>query len=920
MFSEGTEAMRNLLGGKGAGSAEMTRAGMPVPPGFTITTEACLEYFSIPGNLPAELRDKLSDELDRDSLGTFPRQLADQIQDSLSEQTGNFPSGMSDQIRAAMRLIEKQTGKRFGDQDNPLLVSVRSGARVSMPGMMDTVLNLGLNTVTLQGLIKLTADERFGWDSYRRFIQGYGSIVLGVNSELFEEIISSHKQTLNKKEDTDLTASDWQMVVAEFKALVLREAGQHFPDRPEVQLDGAIRAVFGSWFGQRAVDYRNYENFPHDWGTAVNVQTMVFGNLGDKSGTGVAFTRDSITGEKVLFGEYLLNAQGEDVVAGVRTPKDIATLQHTMPNVYRQFEDYANKLELHYREMQDLEFTIEEGELYMLQTRAGKRSPRSAVKIAVDMVEEGLIDRQTALKRISPAQVDAHLHPQIDPAMTLRPIATGLNASPGAATGKAVFDADEAERRAHNGEQVILVRPFTSPDDFHGMAVSTGILTALGGATSHAAIVARQIGLPAVVGSEGISIDLKARLFRTSEATVKEGDLITIDGTEGNVISGAPPLVDPEITPELELLLTWADAERKLDVWANADTPEEAAMALDYGATGIGLCRTEHMFREGDRLPLVQEMILAKSEKERVKPLERLLPIQREDFYRIFKAMNDLPVIIRLLDPPLHEFLHSVHEIADELDSLEAAGDTDALIQAQQMLRRAEDLQETNPMLGLRGCRLGILLPDVYKMQVRAIIEAAIQLKVDGLSSRPEIMIPLVSHVNELRTVEAELREVANQVQAEKGISVTFKFGTMMEVPRACLLAGEIAEIAEFFSFGTNDLTQTTYGISRDDAEGKFLIDYRDKGILPHNPFQVLDADGVGQLMSLAVTKGRAQAETDKKKLEIGICGEHGGDPESIFFCHGLGLDYISCSPYRVPVARHAAAQAAIELQVNNDN
>ncbi len=921
MFSEGTESMRNVLGGKGAGSAEMIRAGMPVPPGFTITTEACLEYFRIPSNLPEELADELTAEIEKDTTSDFPRALADRIQDALSKRQGDFPPGMADQLRTAMASIEAEKGAKFGNAKNPLLVSVRSGARSSMPGMMDTVLNLGLNATTLQGVIARAGDdgERFGWDSYRRFVQGYGSIVLGMESREFEGIITSRKAALGKDDDTDLSADDWKVVVDEFKSLIESKTGHDFPEEPEEQLDGAIRAVFGSWFGQRAVDYRNYHSLPHDWGTAVNVQTMVFGNMGDTSGTGVAFTRDAVTGEKVLYGEYMLNAQGEDVVAGVRTPENIATLQQRMPEIYQQFQDYADKLELHYREMQDLEFTIEDGELYMLQTRAGKRSPRAAVKIAVDMVGEGLIDQVTALQRVEPEQVDAHLHPQVDPAAEIVPIATGLNASPGAAVGKAIFDADEADRRGRDREDVILVRSETSPDDFHGMAVAQAILTARGGATSHAAIVARQLGLPAVVGSEGINIDLESRSFEAGGVTITEGDLITVDGTSGNVMRGEAPLVAGEITPELERLLGWADEQRRLMVWANADTPEEADLARGYGAQGIGLCRTEHMFREGDRLPIVQEMILAEGAEERIPSLDRLLPIQRADFHGIFKAMEGLPVVIRLLDPPLHEFLHSVNELSEELGELEAAGDSEGLARTRQMLSRAEELYEVNPMLGLRGCRLGIMMPDVYRMQVRAIVEAAIELKQEGVVAKPEIMIPLVGHINELRAVEAELREVANDVQKEKGVTVDFKFGTMMEVPRACPTAGEIAEIAEFFSFGTNDLTQTTYGISRDDAEGKFLLEYVEKGILPDNPFQVLDTRGVGHLMEIAVARGKAAAATLKKDLEIGICGEHGGDPASIEFCHGLGLDYVSCSPYRVPVARHAAAQAAIDLQVTRD-
>ncbi len=921
MFSEGSESMRNLLGGKGAGSAEMVELGLPVPPGFTITTEACLEYFRTPGNLPDELAAELTAELGKDTTGDFPRDLADRIQAALAKRQGEFAPSVSAQVQEALAAVEAEKGAEFGHADNPLLVSVRSGARASMPGMMDTVLNLGLNATTLQGVIARSGEdgERFGWDSYRRFVQGYGSIVLGVESEEFENIITTNKARFGKKDDPDLSADDWKVMVEEFKALIKSETGHDFPEEPREQLDGAIRAVFGSWFGQRAVDYRNFHSLGHDWGTAVNVQAMVFGNMGKTSGTGVAFSRDSVTGEKVLYGEYLLNAQGEDVVAGVRTPEKIGTLQEAMPSIYQQFLEYAKKLELHFREMQDLEFTIEEGTLWMLQTRAGKRSPRAAVKIAIDMVDEGLIDHITALQRVEPEQVDAHLHPQVDPNTEISPIATGLNASPGAAIGTAIFDADEADRRGRDGEEVILVRPETSPDDFHGMAVAQAILTARGGATSHAAIVARALGLPAVVGSEGIRIDLEGRQFTAGGVTVNEGDLITVDGTSGNVMLGETPLIPGEITPELERLLGWADEQRRLMVWANADTPEEAELAREYGAEGIGLCRTEHMFREGDRLPIVQEMILAEGEEERGPSLDKLLPIQRNDFHGIFKAMEGLPVIIRLLDPPLHEFLHSVNELRDELHELEAAGDTEGLARAQKMLSRAEDLYEVNPMLGLRGCRLGIMLPDVYRMQVRAIIEAAIQLKQEGVTVMPEIMIPLIGHINELRTVEAELREVANAVQKEKGVEVDFKFGTMIEVPRACLTAGEIAQIAEFFSFGTNDLTQTTYGISRDDAEGKFLLEYVEKGVLPDNPFQVLDRNGVGQLMEIAVAKGKRAAATFKKNLEIGICGEHGGDPASVHFCHGIGLDYVSCSPYRVPVARHSAAQAAIEVQVTRD-
>ena len=865
LFNEGDQSMRNLLGGKGAGVAEMTRSGMPVPPGFTITTDACRAYF---------------------------------------DGQGEFPEGLEGQIDAALRAVEDEAGKRFGDPANPLLVSVRSGARVSMPGMMDTVLNLGLSQATLKGLEERSGQSRFAYDSYRRFVQGYGSIVLGLESRRFEHVIQEHKDRLGKSGDSELSAADWSAVADDFKRLIESETGSAFPEDPVDQLYGAIRAVFDSWHGRRAVDYRNFHGLPHDWGTAVNVQTMVFGNMGQDSGTGVAFTRNSVTGDHELFGEYLLNAQGEDVVAGVRTPAQIATLADQLPEVYAQFEANAEQLERHYGDMQDLEFTIEEGRLWMLQTRAGKRSPRAAVKIAVDMADEGIIDRATALARVEPAQVDAHLHPQVDPNVAVEPVAVGLNASPGAAVGRVVFDADEAAERGRAGEDVILVRPETSPDDFHGMAVAKAILTARGGATSHAAIVARALGLPAVVGCEQLRIDLDAGRVRVGPTQIEADDTITVDGSTGNVILGEAPLIPGQITPELETLLGWADQQRRLQVWTNADTPQEAVQAREFGAQGIGLCRTEHMFREEDRLPIFQDMILAETESDRRAALARLLPIQRADFYGILKAMASLPVVIRLLDPPLHEFLSGVEE---ELVELRESGAGPAeLAAAERKVRRVADLHEENPMLGLRGCRLGIVYPEIYEMQVRAIVEAAIQLEEEGVDAHPEIMIPLIGHINELRTVEASLRNTAEAVARERGRSPSYKFGTMMEVPRACLTAGEIAEVAEFFSYGTNDLTQTTYGISRDDAEGKFLLQYVEDQILPRNPFQVLDAIGVGELMRLGSSAGRAA----RPDIEIGICGEHGGDPESIAFCEEIGLDYVSCSPYRVPVARLAAAQA----------
>ncbi len=866
LFSEGDQSMRNLLGGKGAGVAEMTRSGMPVPPGFTITTEACLAYF---------------------------------------EAGGQFPDRLIEQVDEALAAVEQATGKTFGGS-NPLLVSVRSGARVSMPGMMDTVLNLGLTSETLAGLQALTGEDRFANDSYRRLVQGYGSIVLGLASRQFEHVIESHKKILSKTADTDLSGAEWSAIADDFKALIEAETSSPFPQDARAQLHGAIRAVFDSWHGRRAVDYRNFHGLPHNWGTAVNVQAMVFGNKGPSSGTGVAFTRNSVSGERELFGEYLLNAQGEDVVAGVRTPAQIATLAEQLPEIYAQFESHAGRLELHYRDMQDLEFTIEEGRLWMLQTRSGKRSPRAAVKIAVDMANEGIIDRATALARVESAQVDAHLHPQIDPDASVKPFATGLNASPGAAVGIAVFEADDAAEKGRAGESVILIRPETSPDDFHGMSVAKAILTARGGATSHAAIVARALGLPAVVGCEELSIDVDAGRLSIGDVTVNAGDLLTVDGSTGNVMVGAAPLIAGEITPELETLLSWADAERRLEVWTNADTPEEAVLARSFGAQGIGLCRTEHMFREEDRLPTFQEMILAETEEDRRAALDRLLPIQRTDFYGILKAMAGLPVVIRLLDPPLHEFLHGVDE---ELTQLRAKGGSDAAIaEAERKVRRMQELHEFNPMLGLRGCRLGIVYPEVYEMQVRAIIEAAVRLEREGVDAKPEIMIPLIGHINELRTVESNLRITAEKVAGEQGLSPSYKFGTMMEVPRACLTAGAIADVAEFFSFGTNDLTQTTYGISRDDAEGKFLLQYVEQGILPVNPFQVLDAEGVGSLMRQGAEAGRAV----RPDIEIGICGEHGGDPDSIAFCEEIGLDYVSCSPYRVPVARLAAAHARV--------
>ncbi len=873
-FAEGNAKMRDLLGGKGAGVAEMTGAGLPVPPGFTITTEACNAYYQAAG--------------------------------------GAFPDGMWEQVLTALAEVEKQTGKKFGDPSNPLLVSVRSGAKFSMPGMMDTVLNLGLNEKTLKGLIERTKNERFANDSYRRFIQMFSKIVLEIEAAKFEHLLDQMKEKVGAKQDTDLTGEHLKALVQQFKDLVKRETGQEFPNDPLEQLRLAVQAVFRSWNNRRAIDYRNFHKIAHDLGTAVNVQTMVFGNMGADCGTGVAFTRDPSTGEKKLFGEYLLNAQGEDVVAGIRTPQPIAVMAQELPQVYGQFEKIGRQLEGHYREMQDLEFTVENGRLYMLQTRTGKRSAAAALKIAVDMVEEGLISKEEAVGRVEPVQIEQLLHRRIDPNAKVEVIAVGLNASPGAATGKAVFDADTADEMGSKGEKVILVRPETNPDDVHGMLAAQGILTARGGATSHAAVVARSVGKPCVAGCEAIRVDPEKRQFSANGRVVKEGDLISINGSTGEVILGAVPLIDPEMTPDLHKLLGWADDIRRLQVWANADYPRDAKIAREYGAQGIGLCRTEHMFFETERLPVVHRMILAENEAERDEALAKLLQFQRDDFRGIFREMDGLPVVIRLLDPPLHEFLPSYEELLVEVTELRHDGKHPQLLaEKEALLRRVAAMREANPMLGLRGCRLGLMFPGVNAMQVRAILLAAIDVQREGVKVHPEIMIPLVGHVNELKAIREELETVAKQIEKEEGVSTPYKFGTMIEVPRAALTADEIAQYAEFFSFGTNDLTQMTFGISRDDAEGKFLLDYVKRKLLPDNPFQVLDQTGVGKLMKMAVEGGRAT----RPDIELGICGEHGGEPSSIAFCHRLGLNYVSCSPYRVPVARLAAAQAALAAQ-----
>jgi pyruvate,orthophosphate dikinase len=893
--AEGNGGMKDLLGGKGAGLAEMTRAGLPTPPGFTITTAACNDYFAAGEKLP---------------------------------------DGLWDDVLDALRDVEKQTGKGFGDPSNPLLVSVRSGARFSMPGMMDTVLNLGLNEATLAGLIKLTGNERFGWDAYRRFIQMFGRIVMDVKAERFDEPLEAKKHAHGKDaRDTDLTVDDLQTLVEEFKRVVKADTGRDFPTDPLEQLDLAIKAVFASWFGKRANDYRNSQKIAHDLGTAVNVVTMVFGNMGDDSGTGVAFTRNPNTGENELYGEYLTNAQGEDVVAGIRTPSPISQLASDMPQVYDEFNRIGHQLEQHYRNVQDLEFTIERGRLYMLQTRDAKRTAAAAVRIATDMVDEGVISPEEAVGRIEPAQVDQLLRATFDPnaLKSARRIVKGLNASPGAAVGRAVFSADDAVEWVSRGEKVILVRIETSPDDFHGMAVAEGIITARGGATSHAAVVARQIGKPCVAGSAALDVSYGSKSASCSITGIdfKEGDWLSLDGTTGDLYLGQLPTVQArfEDQPELQKILGWADGIRRMGVWTNADKPEEAAQARSYGAEGIGLCRTEHMFREGDRLEIVRGAILVANaatrakakaaagdsltddEKESVATFDaamaKLEALQQGDFEGIFKAMDSLPVVIRLIDPPLHEFLPNLEEQLVKVTRAEDKGG--ASEEDEELLRTIKSMHEQNPMLGLRGVRLGLMIPDFVKVQTRAILNAQIAVKQAGGNPIAKIMIPLVGHVNELARTRELLEAEAKAVETKAGVDVDYKFGTMIEVPRGALTADEIAREASFFSFGTNDLTQMTFGFSRDDAEGGFLLKYVEDKILPVNPFQTLD-DAVVGLMKIAVDKGRAT----RPNLEIGICGEHGGDPESIAKVERIGLDYVSCSPFRVPVARLAAAQATL--------
>jgi pyruvate,orthophosphate dikinase len=897
--AEGNGNMKDLLGGKGAGLAEMTLAGLPTPPGFTITTVACNDYFAAGKQLP---------------------------------------DGLWQDVLDAMKEVEARAGKGFGNPANPLLVSVRSGAKFSMPGMMDTVLNLGLNDETLHGLIALTGNERFGWDAYRRFISMFGRIVMDVRAERFDEPLEHAKARHGADaKDTDLTVEDLKSLVGVFKAVVREDTGREFPADPYEQLDLAIKAVFASWFGKRANDYRNSQKIPHDLGTAVNVVTMVYGNMGDDSGTGVAFTRNTFDGTNELYGEYLTNAQGEDVVAGIRTPSKIAKLQEDMPEAYEEFVRIGRQLERHYRDVQDLEFTIERGRLYMLQTRVAKRTAAAAVKIAVQMVDEGLITKEEAVGRIEPAQVDQLLRAQFDPKvrLTAQMVAKGLNASPGAAVGRAVFSADDAVAWVARGEKVVLVRVETSPDDFHGMVPAEGILTARGGATSHAAVVARQIGKPCVAGCSELLVDYGSKTAKSSLTGVSfaEGDWISVDGSTGEVFVGALPTVEArfEDQPELQQILGWADEIRRLGVWTNADKPEEAAQARAWGAQGIGLCRTEHMFREGDRLAIVREAILVANVATRAKAkiaageavtadetdavatfdaaMAKLEALQQGDFEGIFKAMDGLPVVVRLIDPPLHEFLPNLEEQLVKVTIAEEHGG--ASDEDKQLLATIKSMHEQNPMLGLRGCRLGIMIPDFVKTQTRAILNAQVAVRRAGGNPIAKIMIPLVGHVNELRVTRALLAAEADQIVAAAGdISVDYKFGTMIEIPRGALTADEIATEASFFSFGTNDLTQMTFGYSRDDAEGGFLLKYVEDKILPVNPFQTLD-DAVAGLMKIAVDKGRST----RPDLELGICGEHGGDPESIHKCEQIGLDYVSCSPFRVPVARLAAAQAALSTQ-----
>jgi len=866
--TDGNASQRNLLGGKGANLAEMSSLDLPVPPGFTISTEVCTYFYDNEKNYPAELKS---------------------------------------QVEKALSSIEEETGMKFGDTKNPLLVSVRSGARVSMPGMMDTVLNLGLNDETVEGLAKASGDDRFAWDSYRRFIQMYSNVVLGLSHHDFEEILENAKQDLGFEEDTELSAAQWKDIVSDYKEFVEADLGQPFPQDPQEQLWGAIGAVFKSWQTQRAVTYRRIHTIPESWGTAVNVQAMVFGNMGADCATGVAFTRDPSTGENYFYGEYLVNAQGEDVVAGIRTPQSLTkqarekegsnlpSMEETMPDVFKQLDDVRLKLEKHYKDMQDIEFTVQRGKLYMLQTRTGKRTAAAALKIAVDMADENLITRDDAILRLEAGALDQLLHPTLDPAAHREVLGRGLPASPGAASGKIFFTADEAEKQAKGGEDVILVRIETSPEDIHGMHAAKGILTTRGGMTSHAAVVARGMGRPCVAGAGGVRIDMKEKTLSAAGLELHEGDTLTIDGTTGEIMKGEVATLQPQLSGDFATIMEWADSKRRMKIRTNAETGADAKIAIKFGAEGIGLCRTEHMFFEPSRIQKVREMIFAENTEKREEALKHLLPEQRKDFQEIFSVMKDLPVTIRLLDPPLHEFLPQ--EEADVKNFAEIAGVSEANVK-----RRLGELHETNPMLGHRGCRLGITYPEIYAMQVRAIIEAALVEK-----AKPEIMIPLVAFSPELKAMKKLVTETVEQVFNEKHERVDYLVGTMIELPRAALTADELADDAEFFSFGTNDLTQTTMGLSRDDA-GAFLPYYTERGLVERDPFVSIDRSGVGQLVEIAVEKGRAT----RSDIKLGICGEHGGDPVSIEFCEKVGLDYVSCSPYRVPIARLAAAQAKI--------
>jgi pyruvate,orthophosphate dikinase len=872
--AEGKASMRNLLGGKGAGLAEMANLGLPVPPGFTITTDLCTYYY---GN-------------DR-----------------------QYPKDLRAQVEKALAQVGRITGKTFGDKSNPLLVSVRSGARASMPGMMDTVLNLGLNDETVEALAKKSGDRRFAYDSYRRFITMYSDVVLGVGHEHFEELLDHHKERQGYSLDTDLSADDWAELVVRYKKRVKDELGQDFPQDPHQQLWGAIGAVFGSWMNQRAITYRRLHNIPESWGTAVNVQAMVFGNMGDTSATGVAFTRNPSTGEKKLYGEFLINAQGEDVVAGIRTPQEISeaarkeagsdkpSMEYTLPKAYAELKRIYNVLERHYRDMQDLEFTVEQGKLWMLQTRSGKRTAKAALRIAVELANEGLISKNDAVLRVDPLTLDQLLHPTIDPRAHRRVIATGLPASPGAASGEIVFSPDEAAQLKADGRKVILVRVETSPEDIHGMHAAEGILTTRGGMTSHAAVVARGMGKPCVSGAGSLRVDYASGTMTAGGQTFKKGDSITVDGSTGQVLAGKVDMIEPQLSAEFSTLIGWADKVRRLGVRANADTPTDAKAAVRFGAEGIGLCRTEHMFFEEGRVQAVREMILADDEKSRRTAIAKLLPMQRADFVELFEIMAGRPVTIRLLDPPLHEFLpHGEKEIAEVAAAMGA--------DPKKLAGRANELSEFNPMLGFRGCRIAIAYPEVAEMQARAIFEAAVEAaKRTGKPVVPEVMVPLIATKAEFDLVKSRIDAMAQAVAKEKGANVDYQVGTMIELPRACLMAGEIAQSAEFFSFGTNDLTQTTFGISRDDA-ASFLGIYTARGILPGDPFVSIDQDGVGELVKIGVERGRKV----RPKLKVGICGEHGGDPASIAFCHETRLDYVSCSPFRVPIARLAAAQAAL--------